>query len=48
VCEDCAGEGRFSSYSNFRNLWDSLNASRGYGWNVNPWVWAITFRRVEG
>jgi len=30
----------------FKNLWDSLNARRGYGWNVNPWIWAITFRRI--
>lgn len=28
-------------------LWDSLNAKRGYGWDANPWVWAITFRQVE-
>jgi len=25
-------------------LWNQINAKRGYGWNVNPWVWAITFR----
>lgn len=31
----------------YRSLWDSLNAKRGYGWNQNPWVWALTFRRVE-
>jgi hypothetical protein len=31
----------------FRVLWDSINAERGFGWNINPWVWAITFRRVE-
>lgn len=24
----------------FRKLWDSINAKRGYGWDVNPWVWA--------
>ena len=30
----------------FRALWDSLNAKRGYGWEVNPWVWVISFRRV--
>ena len=29
----------------FAELWDSLNAKRGYGWNVNPWVWVIEFRR---
>jgi hypothetical protein len=30
----------------FRNLWDSINDARGYGWDVNPWVWVIEFRRV--
>jgi hypothetical protein len=30
----------------YRELWDSLNAKRGYGWDVNPWVWVLTFRRV--
>lgn len=24
-------------------LWDSLNAARGYGWEANPWVVALTF-----
>ncbi len=32
----------------FQILWDSLNAKRGYGWEVNPWVWVISFRRVDG
>jgi len=32
----------------FRELWDSLNANRGHGWATNPWVWAITFKRLEG
>ncbi len=27
----------------FRYLWNSLNASRGYGWESNPWVTAISF-----
>lgn len=27
----------------FENLWDSINARRGYGWDVNPWVWVVTF-----
>jgi len=31
----------------FAALWDSLNAKRGYGWDVNPWVWALTFRRLS-
>lgn len=31
----------------FRKLWDSINAKRGFGWDVNPWVWAITFKVIE-
>lgn len=27
--------------------WDAIYAKRGLGWDANPWVWAITFRRVE-
>ncbi len=34
--------------SKFQSLWDSLNAKRGYGWAVNPWVWVVEFKRVEG
>lgn len=30
----------------FRALWDNLNAKRGYGWDTNPWVWVIEFKRV--
>lgn len=38
---------RTTSREQFRGFWDSLNAKRGYGWDVNPWVWVIEFRRVE-
>ena len=31
----------------FKDLWDSLNAKRGFGWEVNPWVWVISFRLVK-
>jgi len=31
----------------YRRLWDSVNADRGYGWDKNPWVWAITFKRLR-
>ena len=30
----------------FQKLWDSINAKRGHGWDVNPWVWVIGFKRV--
>lgn len=31
----------------FMYLWDSINAKRGFGWQTNPWVWAITFKRIQ-
>jgi len=30
-----------------QSLWDSINAKRGYLWESNPWVWAITFERCN-
>lgn len=30
----------------FRKLWNSLNSNRCFGWDVNPWVWVIKFRRI--
>ena len=27
-------------------LWNSINAKRGYGWDTNPLVWVITFRNT--
>lgn len=30
----------------FAEYWDSINAKRGYGWESNPWVWALTFKRI--
>jgi hypothetical protein len=31
----------------FRSLWDSINAARGFGWDANPWVWCLSFRLIE-
>jgi len=31
----------------YANLWDSLNAKRGYGWETNPWVWVIEFKILQ-
>jgi hypothetical protein len=28
----------------FQSLWDSINEKRGYGWDTNCWVWAISFK----
>lgn len=43
----CPGAMHFSTpMRSFQSLWDSINADRGYGWGTNPWVWALTFRRL--
>ena len=31
----------------FRDLWDGINARRGYSWESNPFVWRIEFRKVD-
>lgn len=43
------GEGprRCTARSAFMDTWDSVNGKRpGYGWNDNPWVWVVEFKRV--
>lgn len=30
----------------FAATWDSLYAARGLSWDVNPWVWVVTFKRA--
>ena len=32
--------------SPFIDLWNSINAKRGYSWDKNPWVWVIEFEKV--
>lgn len=31
----------------FAKLWDSIYKSRGYGWDLNPWVTVTKFERLE-
>lgn len=31
----------------FLVLWNELNAKRGFGWEMNPWVWAIAFKVID-
>lgn len=28
----------------FEILWNKINEPRGFGWDVNPWVWVIEFK----
>lgn len=31
----------------FKDLWDSINEKRGYGWENNPFVWVIEFEVLK-
>jgi len=33
--------------ASFSHLWQVLNGRRGFGWEANPWVWCISFRRIK-
>jgi hypothetical protein len=50
---DCMAEGIPINISGmnivyfFRDLWDSINKKRGYGWDTNPYVWVIEFKRIS-
>lgn len=37
-----------SARESFSTLWDSINAKRGFSWDVNPWVWVIEFKVLDG
>lgn len=37
----------FEPRNRFAQLWDSINAKRGYSWRLNPWVWVIEFEVVS-
>ena len=50
--EDAEAEGlswcnAASPRDKFQCLWNSLNLKRGYGWDANPWVWVISFKRTN-
>ena len=37
-----------ANYDYFANeIWDNINAKRGYPWENNPWVWVYEFMRTE-
>lgn len=54
--EDCIAEGlvtyarehdaKCDLQDQFIALWDSINSARGFGWEENPWVWVIEFKRI--
>lgn len=40
-------DGDLSHALGFIDTWDRLNAKRGHGWDENPWVWVVGFKRTE-
>ena len=41
------GEDMNHHRAGFKHLWNSLNEKRGYGWEANPWVVAVSIDRIE-
>lgn len=33
--------------ANYSVLWDEINAKRGYGWDLNPWVWVLGYKPIK-
>lgn len=46
--EGCHLKGAFGESRRwcYENLWDRINAARGYPWADDPWVWVVAFSRV--
>lgn len=38
--------GVVSAREHYESLWDELNGKRGFGWDTNPFVWVIKFRKI--
>lgn len=34
--------------ANFHDLWQTIHAKDGFGWEVNPWVFVVDFKRTNG
>jgi hypothetical protein len=48
---ECFGEGIRLDVSDpiqmFKLLWNGINDKRDFGWDDNPWVWVVEFKRIE-
>lgn len=42
---DCWTDGKHRTAFNF--LWNEINGWNPNSWDSNPWVWVVSFRRVE-
>lgn len=46
--DDVPRQASWTRRQDFAQLWDRLNGKRGFGWKVNPVVWVIEFKKVDG
>lgn len=44
---DVPRQATWSRRQDFAQLWNSINAKRGFGWDTNPWVWVIEFKTIR-
>ena len=45
--DDCVNNVCRQPIEYYKQIWNSLNAKRGYPWEKNPWVWVISFKVVQ-
>jgi hypothetical protein len=45
--DDVRRQATWSRRQDFAGLWDRLNKKRGYGWDRDPFVWAIEFKPLS-
>ena len=39
-------DGHCKALIQFKDLWNSINEKRGAGWDENPYVWVIKFKKI--
>ena len=37
----------FESRPQLTEAWNLINAKRGYSWDFNPWVWAVSYKVIS-